>query len=65
MKDLLKTGRVLGRSEMKKIKAGSGNCTDVCTGIGQSCFDEAAPRFRHMCFRVIHCCQAQCGGISC
>jgi hypothetical protein len=33
MRDLLNAGQVLGRSEMKKIMAGSGNtyCTDSCT----------------------------------
>jgi len=29
MNDLLKTGRVLGREEMKKISAGSTNCV-IC-----------------------------------
>jgi len=33
MKDLLKTGRVLGREEMKKIMAGSGGgCGSSCSG---------------------------------
>lgn len=34
MKNLLNTGQVLGRSEMKKIMAGSGNysCQTYCNG---------------------------------
>jgi len=31
MKDLFKTGQVLGRLEMKKIMAGSGGCSS-CSG---------------------------------
>lgn len=57
----LNTGRVLGRSEMKKIMAGSGSgsCIDECHYIGTQCGSG------NTCNRIIQCCIAQCMGTSC
>lgn len=69
MKELLNTGQVLGRSEMKKIMAGSGgNCNSICNPIAQACFAAVcygACGSTHVCTRQLECCQAQCRGTNC
>jgi len=37
MKELLNTGQVLGRNEMKKIMAGSGECALYCDNCTMRC----------------------------
>lgn len=56
MEELFKTGQVLSRSAMKKVKAGSGECRNECKRIWQAC---AAATVRNASGRKV--CQEQAG----
>jgi hypothetical protein len=65
----LNAGQVLGRSEMKKIMAGSGgSCVEECTWIAQQC--AAAVCYggcgsMAICNQQLDCCTRQCSGLPC
>jgi len=68
MKDLLKTGQILGRSEMKKIMAGSGGCMSTCQQIAAACYGSALGHGNtstSVCDRQFQCCAGMCMNFGC
>lgn len=70
MRDLLKTGRILGRNEMKKIMAGSGGggCMDTCQQIAYVCYGAALGHGNattSVCDRQFQCCAGMCMNFGC
>jgi hypothetical protein len=68
VKNLINTGQLLGRSEMKKIMAGSGSCMDTCQNIAHACFSASAAqkgRYDSICRRQFQCCAGTCMNYGC
>ena len=67
MQDLLKSGQVLGREELKKIMAGSG-CMDTCIDIAHACTaasTAAQGAYNSICTRQFECCAGMCMNWGC